>query len=143
MTDKHKKLVEQLVEVSKKLDATAAKIEDYIGAVNHQPKADKSYEEQKAATEHGLNYYEPTLADLKADLALSVRNSFSGDDPTCRGPNASRSRFGGKKITNKTQKRTYKKSKRSCKKSKRSYKKRKRYLHSENANKPKHVCPTA
>lgn len=81
-----------------------------------------THEEQKAHAEYMSRNYEPHLEDLRAALDLANRNSFSTDDSTYRNSNHSRSRLGGKKITNKTKNRTYKKSKKSYKKSKRSYK---------------------
>ena len=92
---------------------------------NATDKEQKAYAEQKAhdalkeRAEYMSRKYEPTVENLREDLALAQARSFAKDDGTERGSNYSRSRLGGKKITNKTKKRSYKKSKRSYKKSKR------------------------
>jgi hypothetical protein len=135
---------DKLDKAADKLDATAATLAQSTSTLNYGPisvpeessittlppnatdNEQKAHAALKAATEYGLNKYEPTLAVLKADLALAEARSFPTGDPTCRNPNDSRSRLGGKKITNKTKKRSYKKSNKSYKKSKRSYKKSKR-----------------
>ena len=63
-----------------------------------------THEEQKAHAEYMSRNYEPDVEYLRDALALANRNSFSRDDTTYRDPkhNHSRSRLGGKKITNKT-----------------------------------------